>query len=102
ILREPLQRLQGTYTLQRNALGGMSLLLRFPRSQGPAQCLLVRAGSQYLLVSFAQVLRIEEWRAETTEECYHLCDLLDFPPEPPANAPVRPMLILPPFSVSQK
>lgn len=101
-IREPMQRLQGTYTLQRNETGGMSFCLRFPRSQGAAQCLLVRAGSQYLLVSFSQVIRIENSRNKASCQNYHLCDLLGFPPEQPGpQSGERPMLILPQLTTTQ-
>ncbi|MBE3559936.1 MAG: response regulator [Ktedonobacteraceae bacterium] len=93
VIREPVRQLQGTCTLQQNATGGMSLFLRFPRSHGSAQCLLVRAGNQYLLIPFLQVRRIGDSRQEKTDLCYDLHGLLGFPaqPQPPL---IHPLLVL--------
>ncbi|MBO0791002.1 MAG: response regulator, partial [Ktedonobacteraceae bacterium] len=103
-IREPVQRLHGTYTLQRNTAGGLNFCLRFPCSQGASQCLLVRAGSQHLLVPFSQVLRIiEESQREGLDHCYHLCDLLGFSSsEPSDDTHARPTLILSPETASQE
>jgi len=91
-LREPLQRLNASYSLQRNETGGISFLLRFPRSHGMSQCLIVRAGSQRLIVPFSQVLRIEE--GQKPELLYHLCDLLGFPRDVATQPRIQPVLIL--------
>jgi CheY-like chemotaxis protein len=91
-IREPLQHLNASYRLQRNETGGISFLLRFPRSHGMSQCLIVRAGSQRLIVPFSQVGRIAE--NEQPEILYHLCDLLGFECDS-ANPPrIQPVLLL--------
>jgi chemosensory pili system protein ChpA (sensor histidine kinase/response regulator) len=91
-IREPMQRLNASYSLQRNETGGMSFLLRFPRSHGMSQCLIVRAGSQRLIVPFSQVWRIEE--NQRPELLYHLCDLLGFSRDPVTQPRIQPVLIL--------
>lgn len=92
IIREPMQHLNASYSLQRNETGGISFLLRFPRSHGMSQCLIVRAGSQRLIVPFSQVLRIEE--QQKPELLYHLCDLLGFPHDAATSPRIQPVLIL--------
>jgi chemosensory pili system protein ChpA (sensor histidine kinase/response regulator) len=90
-IREPIQRLNASYSLQRNETGGMSFLLRFPRSHGMSQCLIVRAGDQRLIVPFSQVARIAE--NVQPELFYHLCDLLGFARN--ATPPrIQPVLLL--------
>ncbi|HLG65078.1 MAG TPA: response regulator [Ktedonosporobacter sp.] len=78
MIREPIQRLNGTFALQRNPSGGMSFFFRFPRSQGAARCLLVRSGNQYLLVPFSQVQQVKDGRQYQCDILYNLADLLGF------------------------
>ena len=92
VIREPIQLLNGSYSLQRNETGGISFFLRFPRSHGMTQCLIVQAGSQRLLVPFSQVWRVEE--DQQLDPLYHLCDLLDFPHQPTRQLHIRPVLAL--------
>lgn len=96
IIREPMLRLNGSYTLQRNTEGGITFLLRFPRSHGTAQCLVVRVGQQQLLVPFAQILRIVELSPEheQPELLFHLSDLLGFPGDTSSQVHVQPLLLL--------
>jgi chemotaxis protein histidine kinase CheA len=82
-MREIIARLNGTITVQRNASGeeawgasGMSFFLRFPRSQGMVQGLLVRAANQDLIVPFSQVQRIDYGRQELYSSSYTLQELL--------------------------
>jgi chemosensory pili system protein ChpA (sensor histidine kinase/response regulator) len=95
-IRTPMLRLNGTYTLRRNNAGGISFLLRLPRSHGTTQCLTVRVGSQQLLVPFSQVLSIEELRPDAVRPdlLYHLADLLNFPRAAGPSPRVRPLLLL--------
>jgi chemosensory pili system protein ChpA (sensor histidine kinase/response regulator) len=92
VIREPIQRLNASYSLQRNEAGGISFLLRFPRSHGMSQCLIVRAGNQRLIVPFSQVWRIEE--NQQPELLYHLGDLLGFPHDSTEKPRIQPVLIL--------
>lgn len=78
VIREPIQRLNGTFALQRNPSGGMSFFFRFPRSHGAARCLIVRSGNQYLLVPFSQVQQIKDSRQYQCDILYNLADLLGF------------------------
>jgi len=78
VIREPIQRLNGTFALQRNPSGGMSFFFRFPRSHGAARCLIVRSGNQHLLVPFSQVQQIKDGRQYQCDILYNLADLLGF------------------------
>jgi hypothetical protein len=51
-LREPIAGLHGSISAQRNAEGGISFHLRFPRSRGAVQGLLVRVGNSRVVVPF--------------------------------------------------
>lgn len=77
ILRAPLQRLNGTINLQRNASGGVSFHLSIPRSHGAVQCLLIRCGDQQLITPITQVQRVSIYGQEQLDHCYQLKDLLD-------------------------
>jgi CheY-like chemotaxis protein len=101
LLRDLMQQLSGTYTLQGLPAGGIRFGLRFLRSQGAAQCLLVRAGHQYVLVPFSQVQQILAQKNVTLDQSYHLCDLLGFPASTPTSD-LQPVLILPQESASRK
>lgn len=102
-IREPIQRLNGsTYYLQRNAAGGVSFYLRFPRAYGKAQCLLVRAGSQYLIVPFSQVQRVVDSKQEKLDILYDLCELLGFSAASTVQSSIQPVLILPQAVSSHK
>lgn len=79
-IREPIDQLNGTISLQRNAMGGVSFHLRLPRSQGAIRCLLVRMGDQQLIVPFSQIYRIEDARSISVDKLYQLSALLDLPP----------------------
>ena len=91
-IREPLRSLNGTYSLGRNAVGGISFLLRFPRSRGVTRFLVVRVSSQYLLIPFYQIERIGEQLPSST--VYHLGDLLGFPHLFAGEVRVQPVVML--------
>ncbi|MBV9230719.1 MAG: chemotaxis protein CheW, partial [Chloroflexi bacterium] len=93
-IREPILRLSGTFSSQRNAAGGVSFYLRFPRSRGAVQCLLIRTGGQHLLVPFSQVQRISDGKREKLDMFYNLDELLGFPSDPDFAARVQPVLLL--------
>ena len=93
-IQEPIQRLNGTLALQRNEAGGMSFFLRFPRSHGAAQCLLVRTGNQRLLVPFSQIQHIEDSQRHQFDLLYDLSDLLGFS-DHPNRSRVQPVLVMP-------
>ncbi|GHO93244.1 hypothetical protein KSF_032920 [Reticulibacter mediterranei] len=100
-LREPIQRLNGSISLQRNAAGGVSFLLRLPRSHTTSHCLMARVGQERIMVPFSQVQRISDMQRERIDMLYQLHDLLDFPPDPTPPAALRPVLIMP-RSISRK
>ncbi|HEY7414428.1 MAG TPA: chemotaxis protein CheW, partial [Ktedonobacteraceae bacterium] len=91
-IRDSLRSLNGTYSLRRNAAGGVSFVLCFPRSRGVTHFLTVRVSSQYLLVPFYQVSRITEKLPSST--VYHLGDLLGFPHQAAGDVRVQPILML--------
>ncbi len=94
-LREPLQRLNGSFSPARNSTDGVSFYLRFPRSHGGAHCLLVRVGAEYCIVPVAQVQRISDYAHETLNVVYDLGTLLGFSSSSNENTRVRPVLVLP-------
>jgi CheY-like chemotaxis protein len=57
-LQDTVHHLYGSVSLQEKDTGKISLQLRLPRSQRMIQGLLVRAGSQHVIVSVSQVKRI--------------------------------------------
>jgi chemosensory pili system protein ChpA (sensor histidine kinase/response regulator) len=94
-LREPIQRLNGAISLQRNAANGVSFLLRLPRSHNTSHCLVARVGRERIMVPFSQVLRISDVQREQVDVVYQLHELLDFPPDGASHTHVRPVLITP-------
>jgi chemotaxis protein histidine kinase CheA/ActR/RegA family two-component response regulator len=102
-LRETIQRLDGTLSLQRNATGGASFHLRLPRSQGTIRCLLIRVNDQQVIVPFSQVQRIGDSKREEFDKLYSLHDLLGCPTKPEISGRIQPVLVLlqrtSPFSV---
>ncbi|HWZ20200.1 MAG TPA: response regulator [Ktedonobacteraceae bacterium] len=58
LLQDTVHQLYGSVTLQEKGTGKITLQLRLPRSQRMIQGLLVRAGSQQVIVSVSQVKRI--------------------------------------------
>ena len=102
-LRETMQRLDGTLSLQRNTTGGASFHLRLPRSQGTIRCLLIRVKDQQIIVPFSQVQRIGDSKCEEFDKLYSLHDLLGYPTKPEVSERIQPVLILlqrtSPFSV---
>lgn len=86
-IREPIERLNGSISLQRNDMAGVSFHLRLPRSQGAVRCLLVRVDDQQLLIPFSQIQRIEDAQQVPIDRRYALSALLNEPhPDTPAAA----------------
>ncbi|HVB21245.1 MAG TPA: response regulator [Ktedonobacteraceae bacterium] len=96
-VQDTLRRLHGTIIVLRNNAGGMSFQLRLPRSQGSLRGLLVRAGSQHVVVPFAQIQRIDYENLEDTLSLYTLSNLPGLSAEPLLEQPKKqmyPVLVL--------
>jgi len=91
-LRAPVQRLHGSIAARRNPSGGISYQLRFPRTQGVIQGLLVQTGGQGLVIPLAHIDFIDYKHQEKYTHLYHLASLLSFP-----HAPVNPVTSLSPL-----
>jgi chemosensory pili system protein ChpA (sensor histidine kinase/response regulator) len=102
-LRETIQRLDGTLSLQRNTSGGASFHLRLPRSQGTIRCLLIRINDQQVIVPFSQVQRIGDSKQEKFDKLYKLHDLFSCSIKSEVSSRIQPVLVLlqrtSPFSV---
>ena len=96
LLQDTVHRLYGSVSLHEKKPNTISLQIRLPRSQRMLQALLVRAGSQQILVSVSQVKRIhfsklgmngdpgqnrtsQDTLLSETHEVYHLNTLLGIP-----------------------
>jgi len=91
LLQDTVHRLYGSVSLHEKKTNTISLQIRLPRSQRMLQGLLVRAGSQQILVSVSQVKRIhfskpgmngepeQDTLLSETHEIYHLNTLLGIP-----------------------
>lgn len=79
-LRGPIQQVQGTIVPRRNPAGGIIYQLRFPRTLGLVQGLLVQIGNQGLILPLSHIELIDYKRQETQAQLYHLAALLSFPP----------------------
>ncbi|MBA2393947.1 MAG: response regulator [Ktedonobacteraceae bacterium] len=93
-LRETVQRLDGTLSLQRNTSGGASFHLRLPRSQSTIRCLLIRVNDQQVIVPFSQVQRIGDSKREKFDTLYSLHDLLACPTKLEVSNRIQPVLVL--------
>lgn len=78
-IRQPIQQLHGTISLQRNSAGGISFFLHVPHIHSSVFCFLVQAGDQHLLIPFNQIQRISNEQQEQTDVRYSLQELLGFP-----------------------
>src|SRR5579884_3751369 len=81
-----------TTSLQRNEEGGITLVLRLPRSKGVVQGLLVRANEQQVIIPFSQVRRIDYAVPGQYDTLYSLTRLLNFPET--RQGKDRPILLL--------
>ena len=102
LIHEPVQRLNGKVTLERNAQGGVSFHLYLPTSRGSTHCLLLRCGGEKVVVPFSQVQRIGDSMREQLDLHFNLNDMLDMTlppaPETTSSTPLergQTLLILP-------
>jgi chemosensory pili system protein ChpA (sensor histidine kinase/response regulator) len=79
ILQKPLQKLNGSITLQRNPSGWVSFYLSIPRSQGTAPCLIIRVEDQQYIVPMVQIQRVHQQAQEQLTQSYDLRGLLELP-----------------------
>lgn len=94
MLREPVQRLQGSIGVQRNPTGGVSYQLRFPRAQGVIQGLMVIVSGQGLVLPLSHVQSVDYQRLEAYTQLYNVGNLLNFPPVATAPVNALPPVIL--------
>ena len=78
-IRQPIQQLHGTISLQRNSTEGISFILRIPHPHSSVPCLQVRSGDQHLLVPINQINHINNEQHKQTELRYTLHEMLGFP-----------------------
>ncbi|GCE10831.1 ATP-binding response regulator [Tengunoibacter tsumagoiensis] len=93
-IHETMQQVKGEMEIQRNGANSLSFILHFPRSQGTAHCLLLRTGTQYVIVPLAQIQRVGERRRDKVDVLYHLHRLLGFPEAPTPPGQIHPVLLL--------
>ena len=93
-LNNSIRRLHGSITPQRDSADGITFHLRFPRSQGIVQGLLVRAGNQSVIVPFSQVHHIDYNKQVHIAERYDLNALLGFPSARSTTGTIQPWLVL--------
>lgn len=94
-LRTPLQQLHGSIAARRNSAGGVSYQLRFPRTQGMIQGLLVQAEGQGLVLPLPHIHSIDYKRQDTYAHIHNLASLLGFPPgSGNSNATSPPIILL--------
>lgn len=94
VLRGPVQQLQGSIVARRNPMGGISYQLRFPRTQGVIQGLMVMAGGQGLVLPLPHIHSIDYKREESYAQLYSVAALLGFPPAPGNAVNALPPVIL--------
>jgi len=96
IMHETMRHLHGTIHFPRTTEGEIRFLLRFPGSQGPAHCLVVRVGDQNLLVTLNQISHVGVMEYEQPMPSYHLQELLGYPAAAgtPANTPAFQSLLV--------
>jgi chemosensory pili system protein ChpA (sensor histidine kinase/response regulator) len=98
VLRDDIQHMRGTITLERNKNGGVSFYLRIPHSRSMSRYLLLRVANEQFIVPFAQIWRISEVERERIDILYQIHDLLSCPIKNTSPMRVRPVLLLPPNS----
>jgi chemosensory pili system protein ChpA (sensor histidine kinase/response regulator) len=99
ILQKPLQKLNGSITLQRNTSGWISFYLSIPRSQSTVPCLLIRVEEQQYIVPMSQIQRVNQQEPEQLTHSYDLRELLDLAPsmtEVTTKGRSKPILIIRP------
>lgn len=93
-LRSPIQQLHGSIAAQRNSAGGISYQLRFPRTQGTIQGLLVQANGQSFVIPLPQINSIDYKHQQPYAQVYHLASLLGFAPSTGSGITSLPPVIL--------
>jgi chemosensory pili system protein ChpA (sensor histidine kinase/response regulator) len=93
-LNDSIRHLHGIITPQRDSADGITFHLRFPRSQGMVQGLLVRAGNQSVIMPFSQVHHIDYDKQQHIAERYDLNTLLGFHSVRSTTGTIQPWLIL--------
>ncbi|HEX6483804.1 MAG TPA: response regulator [Ktedonobacteraceae bacterium] len=93
-LNNAIRHLHGSITPERDSTEGITFRLRFPRSQGMVQGLLVHTGNQSVIVPFSQVHHIDYNKQEHIAELYDLNALLGFPSARSSDGTIQPWLIL--------
>ncbi len=94
-LREQIRLLNGSLSLERNTAGGISFFLRFPRTRGTIQCLLVLVAHQQLLIPLSHIQRIGEMsRDALASPPYYLGSLLELPTTHPEHASIQPVVFI--------
>jgi chemosensory pili system protein ChpA (sensor histidine kinase/response regulator) len=93
-LSNSIHHLHGSVTPQRGPAERITFHLRFPRSQGTVQGLLVRAGNQSVIVPFFQVHHIDFAEQEQIAERYDLNTLLGFLSTRNTGRAISPWLVL--------
>jgi chemotaxis protein histidine kinase CheA len=78
-LRKQLRRLYGSVSPARNAAGGISFFLRFPRFPGLLRCLVVRVADQKLLIPLSHVHHVGYIGQAMDNSFYSLSSLLNLP-----------------------
>jgi chemosensory pili system protein ChpA (sensor histidine kinase/response regulator) len=94
LLRQPLQRLNGRYEIQQDT-GEQRIIMHFPRTLLTTPCLLVRVGSQQVLIPFVQIQHILETPPRECDILYQLADLLGVSAPGTTSKRVLPLLLLP-------
>jgi Chemotaxis protein histidine kinase and related kinases len=89
IMHETMQQLHGTLHFPYTTNDNIRFQLRFPDTHDPAHCLIVRSGTQRLLVATNQVQRVGILEHEQSLPCYTLQQLLG--PSYASTAPVNTM-----------
>jgi len=94
-LREQIRLLNGSLSLERNTVGGISFFLRFPRTRGTTQVLLVRVANQQLLIPLSHIKRIGQMSQDAlTSPLYYLGSLLELPTTHTEHATAQPIIFI--------
>lgn len=93
-LNNAIHHLRGSITPQRDSAAGITFHLRFPRSQGMVQGLLVRVSNQFVVIPLSQIHHIDNSRQGSISERYDLNTLLGFPPARDISQAIHPWLML--------
>lgn len=93
-INEIVRRRRGSLLPHRNQVGGISFVLRIPRSRGTIKGLLARAGTQQVIIPFTQIRQVAFRTEDQPAPAYQLNTLLGFPRQSPAPAGIPLVLML--------